>query len=152
MKAMLDIGGALLADHGCKVQLLPIPAPGEKPSGWDCKDAIADEGWTGEDVLAFFGRAQPLPVVDAPATRLLRLTPLRQRVAVVASRQKTMTPLARAALMMTILTTIWSRSAAIWCRAGCRTTTTARSALECLAQVCDSLPGAPAGHQGCAGL
>ncbi|NIF85265.1 virulence protein E [Comamonas sp. Tr-654] len=67
MKAMLDIGGVLQADQSCKVQLLPIPAPGEKPSGWDCKDAIAVEGWTGEDVLAFLGRAQPLPVVDAPA-------------------------------------------------------------------------------------
>lgn len=67
MGAMLGIGAHLQADHGCAVHLLPIPAPGEKPSGWDCKDAIKDEGWTGEDVLAFFGRAQPLPVVDAPA-------------------------------------------------------------------------------------
>lgn len=67
MKAMLEIGALLRAEHGCTVQLLPIPAPGEKPSGWDCKDAIKDEGWTGEDVLAFFGRAQPLPVMDAPA-------------------------------------------------------------------------------------
>ncbi|WP_304350003.1 VapE domain-containing protein [Comamonas testosteroni] len=65
--AMLGIGAHLVAEQGCTVQLLPIPAPGQKPSGWDCKDAIADEGWTGEDVLAFFGRAQPLPVVDAPA-------------------------------------------------------------------------------------
>ena len=64
MKAMLDIGGLLQAEHGCKVQLLSIPAPGEKPSGWDCKDAIVDDGWTGEDVLAFFGRAQPLPAVE----------------------------------------------------------------------------------------
>lgn len=65
--AMLGIGAHLVSEQGCTVQLLPIPEPGAKPSGWDCKDAIADEGWTGEDVLAFFGRAQPLPVVDAPA-------------------------------------------------------------------------------------
>ena len=67
MGAMLGIGAHLVAEQGCTVQLLPIPEPGAKPSGWDCKDAIKDEGWTGEDVLAFFGRAQPLPVVDAPA-------------------------------------------------------------------------------------
>lgn len=67
MGAMLGIGAHLQADHGCTVQLLPIPEPGAKPSGWDCKDAIKDEGWTGDDVLAFFGRAQPLPAVDASA-------------------------------------------------------------------------------------
>lgn len=67
MGAMLGIGAHLMAEQGCTVQLLPIPEPGAKPGGWDCKDAIKDEGWTGEDVLAFFGRAQPLPVIDAPA-------------------------------------------------------------------------------------
>lgn len=68
MKAMLGIGQLLADAHGCTVQLLPIPKPGEKPSGWDCKDAITDEGWTFDDVLALFGRAQPLPAVtDAPA-------------------------------------------------------------------------------------
>lgn len=65
MKAMLGIG-ALLADaHGCTVQLLPIPAPGEKPDGWDARDAIEGDGWSGEDVLAFFGQAQPLPAAPA---------------------------------------------------------------------------------------
>ncbi|GGH62230.1 hypothetical protein GCM10010975_26700 [Comamonas phosphati] len=67
MGAMLGIGTLLQAEQGCTVQLLPIPAPGEKPSGWDCKDAIADDGWTGEDVLAFFGRAQPLPAAQTDA-------------------------------------------------------------------------------------
>ena len=65
MGAMLGIGALLQAEHACSVQLLPIPAPGEKDSGWDCKDAINVDGWTGEDVLAFFGRAQALPLVDA---------------------------------------------------------------------------------------
>ncbi|WBM43105.1 virulence protein E [Comamonas aquatica] len=64
-KAMQGIGLLLRDTHGCTVSRLPIPAPGEKPSGWDCKDAIADEGWTFDDVLAFFGKAQPLPSVDA---------------------------------------------------------------------------------------
>ncbi|WP_287917823.1 VapE domain-containing protein [Comamonas sp.] len=65
MKAQLGIGALLRDTHGCTVSLLPIPRPGEKPSGWDCKDAIVDEGWTFDDVLAFFGKAQPLPSVDA---------------------------------------------------------------------------------------
>lgn len=68
MGAMLGIGALLQAEHGCTVQLLPIPAPGEKESGWDCKDAINVDGWTGEDVLGFFGRAQALPEVDAQAS------------------------------------------------------------------------------------
>lgn len=67
MKAMLGIAQLLVDVHGCKVQMLPIPKPGEKVSGWDCKDAIVDEGWTADDVLAFFGRAQPLPSVQADA-------------------------------------------------------------------------------------
>lgn len=65
MKAMLGIGRLLADTHACAVQLLPIPKPGEKVSGWDCKDAIEADGWTGEDVLAFFGRAQALPAADA---------------------------------------------------------------------------------------
>lgn len=65
MRAMLGIGALLRDAHGCTVSLLPIPAPGEKVSGWDCKDAIHDDGWSAADVLAFFGRAQPLPPADA---------------------------------------------------------------------------------------
>ncbi len=67
MKAMLGIGQILRDEHACTVQLLPIPKPGEKVSGWDCKDAIAEDGWTADDVLAFFGRAQPLPAPAAQA-------------------------------------------------------------------------------------
>lgn len=67
MKAMLGIGQVLRDEHACTVQLLPIPKPGEKVSGWDCKDAIADDGWTAADVLAFFGRAQALPAAEAAA-------------------------------------------------------------------------------------
>lgn len=66
MKAMLGIGALLRDTHGGTVSMLPIPKPGEKVSGWDCKDAIQTDGWTGEDVLAFFGRAQPL-LADAGA-------------------------------------------------------------------------------------
>ena len=64
MKAQLGIGALLRDTHGCTVSLLPIPQPGEKPSGWDCKDAIVDDGWTFDDVLALFGRAQPLLAVQ----------------------------------------------------------------------------------------
>ena len=61
MQAQLGIGALLRDTQGCTVQLLPIPKPGEKVSGWDCKDAIETEGWTGDDVIAFLGKAQPLP-------------------------------------------------------------------------------------------
>ena len=67
MAAQLGILSLLRDTHGCTVTLLPIPAPGEVPSGWDCKDAIETDGWTPEQVLAFLGRAQPLPAVDAAA-------------------------------------------------------------------------------------
>lgn len=67
LQAQLKILAQLHDDHGCTVQVLPIPQPGEVVDGWDCKDAIQVDGWTGEKVLAFFGRAQPLPAVDAQA-------------------------------------------------------------------------------------
>ena len=65
MKAMQGIGALLRDTHGATVSMLPIPKPGEKESGWDCKDAILVDGWTGDQVLAFFGQAQPLPGAGA---------------------------------------------------------------------------------------
>ena len=62
MSAMLGIGALLRDTHGCNVQLLPIPAPGDKPDGWDAADAIETDGWDLAKVLEFFGRAGPLPV------------------------------------------------------------------------------------------
>lgn len=57
MKAMLGIG-ARLREQGCDVKLLPIPFPGVKESGWDCKDYIQTEGWTGEFIVTdFFAKA-----------------------------------------------------------------------------------------------
>jgi hypothetical protein len=67
MAAMLGIGALLRDTHACTVQLLPIPEPLAVPDGWDCADAITTDGWDGERVLAFFGRAQPLVGVEAPA-------------------------------------------------------------------------------------
>lgn len=61
MKAMLGIGALLAADHGCTVQLLPIPEPGAVDDGWDCGDAINTDGWDAARVLAFFGQANELP-------------------------------------------------------------------------------------------
>jgi putative DNA primase/helicase len=60
MAAMLGIGALLRDAHACTVQLLPIPEPLTVPDGWDCADAICTDGWDGERVLAFLGRAQPL--------------------------------------------------------------------------------------------
>lgn len=65
MKAMLGIGALLQGTHECKVQILPIPEPLAVPDGWDCADAIQTDGWGFDQVLQFFGRAQPLPAVDA---------------------------------------------------------------------------------------
>lgn len=62
MAAMLGIGALLRDTHGCTVQLLPIPAPGEKPDGWDAADAIEADGWDLAKVLELFGKAGPLPV------------------------------------------------------------------------------------------
>lgn len=61
MAAMLGIGVHLRDAHQATVSLLPIPEPGEVEDGWDCRDAIEGDGWDGERVLEFFGRAQPLP-------------------------------------------------------------------------------------------
>jgi len=66
MAAMLSIGAMLRKDHGCAVQLLPIPSPLVVPDGWDCADAITTDGWDCAAVLALFGRAQPLPGADVP--------------------------------------------------------------------------------------
>jgi predicted P-loop ATPase len=60
MAAMLGIGALLRDSHACTVQMLPIPEPLEVTDGWDCADAITTDGWDGERVIAFFGRAQPL--------------------------------------------------------------------------------------------
>lgn len=64
MKAQRAIGALLRDTHGCNVSLLPIKQPGELADGWDAKDAIEVDGWTGERVLAFFGEA--IALVDTP--------------------------------------------------------------------------------------
>lgn len=74
MKAMQDIGAHLRDVHGCSVSVLPIEQPGVLPDGWDARDAIEKDGWTAEQVIEFFGRAQPLvqasaPAADAPAPK-----------------------------------------------------------------------------------
>lgn len=69
MAAMLGIGALLRSAHGCSVQMLPIEAPGVVKDGWDCADAIREDGWDAERTLAFFARAFALPAdVDAPVT------------------------------------------------------------------------------------
>jgi len=68
MGAMLGIGALLRDSHACTVSMLPIPAPLEVVDGWDCADAILTDGWDGERVLAFFGRAQPLVSPESDST------------------------------------------------------------------------------------
>lgn len=67
MAAMLGIGALLQSQHGCTVQLLPIPEPGAVVDGWDCRDAIVTDGWGIDAVLAFFATAQALPTAPAAA-------------------------------------------------------------------------------------
>lgn len=67
MSAMLGIGAMLRDEHGCMVQLLPIPKPGDVVDGWDCGDAINTDGWDFERIVSFFGQAQPLPALETPA-------------------------------------------------------------------------------------
>lgn len=51
---------------GCVVRVVQIPAPGEKPAGWDVADAIAD-GWTVEQVIEFVLKNRREPAcVSAP--------------------------------------------------------------------------------------
>ena len=52
IRAMESLARRLIA-QGCKVSIVKIPAPGEKPDGWDCKDALLVDGWTHEQVLDF---------------------------------------------------------------------------------------------------
>lgn len=61
MAAMLGIGALLRDAHGCTVQLLPIPAPGAVPDGWDARDAIETDGWDFARMQAFFAQAHALP-------------------------------------------------------------------------------------------
>lgn len=65
MQAQLKILAHLRDAHGCTVSLLPIPLPGKVVDGWDCKDAITTDGWSGAEILEFLGQAQPLPSADA---------------------------------------------------------------------------------------
>ena len=70
MAAMLGIGALLRDAHGCTVQVLPIPPPGEVADGWDCGNAIHEDGWDFERVLGFFAQAYALPAwagQDKPA-------------------------------------------------------------------------------------
>jgi hypothetical protein len=67
MAAMIGIGHLLTDKQGCSVQMLPIPAPGLVPDGWDAADAIETDGWGFAEVMQFFGRAGPLPALDGQA-------------------------------------------------------------------------------------
>lgn len=67
MKAQRGIAALLRVTHGCTVSMLPIEQPGVLPDGWDCKDAIETDGWTFDQVQAFFARAVVFTdAADAP--------------------------------------------------------------------------------------
>jgi hypothetical protein len=62
--AMVGLGRMLRDQHGCEVQLLPIPEPATVVDGWDAADAIETDGWDYAAVQALFARAGPLPSDD----------------------------------------------------------------------------------------
>lgn len=64
-KAALRIAERLHA-LGCKVWLVSIPAPGEKPSGWDIADAVS-EGLAGEALAAWIRERSRVYVPPASA-------------------------------------------------------------------------------------
>ncbi|NMG64904.1 hypothetical protein GPA19_08090 [Azoarcus indigens] len=72
VKAAESIAAVLLAlSPPAKVRIVAIPAPGEKPAGWDIADAL-EEGWSAEDLKAFMRRqrhaqAEMSAVPSAPA-------------------------------------------------------------------------------------
>lgn len=60
MKAMLAIREKLLAiDPATEFHMIDIPAPGEKPSGWDVYDAIHDDGMNAAALTAFITKTRP---------------------------------------------------------------------------------------------
>lgn len=67
MRAMRRVEQALSAID-VRVRHVDIGAPGTRPDGWDCADAIA-EGWTLEDVRGFMRQLLPASTApgDAPA-------------------------------------------------------------------------------------
>lgn len=62
--AMEKIAQKLMA-QGCKVRVVTIPQPGEKPSGWDIADAMKD-GMSVEDVCTFLknNRREPFALTE----------------------------------------------------------------------------------------
>lgn len=70
MKAQRGIAALLRDAHACTVSMLPIEQPGVLPDGWDCKDAIEVDGWTYDQLQAFFARAvvfKATPDAEPPA-------------------------------------------------------------------------------------
>ncbi len=70
LAAMLGIGRLLAEEHGCRVTLCQIPAPGDVADGWDIADAI-EQGWDAQRVREFLLQAKPFdaaPVRDEPST------------------------------------------------------------------------------------
>ena len=77
IKAAEAIAAQLLT-HGAKVRIVVIPAPGEKPSGWDIADAIA-EGWGFDQIIEYLRANQRAPA-DSPVPLLTSATATQSAV------------------------------------------------------------------------
>ncbi len=77
MRAMLRIREILLyLDSTTQFEIIDIPKPGEKPSGWDIADAIAD-GMNAPALIEFITHVRPQPtlVIDNPESSKSKSTP-----------------------------------------------------------------------------
>ncbi|SHL10890.1 Predicted P-loop ATPase and inactivated derivatives [Nitrosospira sp. Nsp11] len=74
MKAMLEIGALLVAaDAKTKFRLVDIPQPGEKTSGWDIADAVA-EGMDADALKAFIRNLRK-PSAETPKSKSTQQPP-----------------------------------------------------------------------------
>lgn len=75
-KCMVEIAG-ILQSLNCDPSIIDIPAPGTKPAGWDCADAI-DAGASAKDILATIQKVRSVPTrphTPAPAAALGPVAP-----------------------------------------------------------------------------
>lgn len=75
VKAAETIAAQLL-ELQCEVRIIKVPAPGEKPDGWDVADAIA-EGATREDLLGWLKKLRPCAAQASQPAQASTATPAR---------------------------------------------------------------------------
>ncbi|MDR3411597.1 MAG: VapE family protein [Formivibrio sp.] len=75
MKAM-EKAAEILSAIGCKVRIVDVPQPGEKPEGWDISDAITVDGWDVAACMEFMRANLRLPACASAPPPVVRNVPL----------------------------------------------------------------------------